>query len=99
MRRRKKDKKSAAQDSRVGRAKRNLAPGLPDRRVAIDASKSIERLRTQLNEAREQHAAASEVLKVISDSLGQVEPAFQAMLANAMRICDAHLRCEIWNSI
>ncbi len=89
MRRRKKDKKSAAQDSRVGRAKRNLAPGLPDRRVAIDASKSIERLRTQLNEAREQHAAASEVLKGISDSLGQVEPAFQAMLANAMRICDA----------
>ena len=55
----------------------------------MDASKTIERLKTQLNEAREQHAAASEVLKVISASLGEVEPAFQAMLANAMRICDA----------
>jgi class 3 adenylate cyclase len=66
-----------------------LAHAPRGRRVAMDASKSIERLRTQLKEVREQYAAASEVLKVISVSLGEVEPAFQAMLSNAMRICDA----------
>src|ERR1044071_8596180 len=44
---------------------------------------------TEVTEALEQQAATSEVLGVISRSLGQVEPVFQSMLANAMRICEA----------
>src|SRR6516165_9474472 len=60
------------------------------------ARTDVDRLRTavadlkkRLTESLEQQAATSEVLKVISSSLGELEPVLQSMLANAMRICDA----------
>jgi hypothetical protein len=54
-----------------------------------DLQERLERQAREIEHAREERAAISEVLRVISSSPGDLQPAFAAMLENAVRICGA----------
>jgi class 3 adenylate cyclase len=79
-----------ARRPKSARPKRQSAPNKTTRLAAhvADERGEVARLGRELNEARQQQTAASEVLKIISSSSGDLQPVFSTMLEKAVRICD-----------
>jgi GAF domain-containing protein len=71
------------------RRHKTSGPNAAQRRGSSSLETDNARLTRELDEAREQQAATSELLKVISSSPGKLESVFGAILKNATRICEA----------
>jgi transcriptional regulator with GAF, ATPase, and Fis domain len=91
-------KPAKAQHSSATKPKRNNAPmaAPPASSTLADLQEQVSALTLELTEARKQLAGAlseqtatSEVLRVISSSPNELELVFQAILANAVKLCEA----------
>jgi putative methionine-R-sulfoxide reductase with GAF domain len=63
---------------------------MPSEGPIVSGDQSVEDLRRELAEGREQHAAAAEILRVIASSPMDLQVVFAAIAASAARLCDAY---------
>jgi signal transduction histidine kinase len=84
-------KPAKTQHGSTTKPKRNNAPkpARPGRPFVADLQKKLDARTRQLNEAIEREHATAEVLRVISTSQSSVQPVLDAVVANAVRLCEA----------
>jgi transcriptional regulator with GAF, ATPase, and Fis domain len=83
--------------TKAGTYARRKGQSHPDLKQQLEASrleiveleKKLESQTRELAEARDQQTATSDVLRIISSSSGELTSIFEAILANAVRICEA----------
>ena len=91
MRRRRATSRNPAKSKQRTKAKGGAASkAAPNRRLSTSSKDTeVARLTRERDDAVDQLSAASEVLRVISRSPGELEPVFTTILGNAVRICRA----------
>ena len=80
-----------AQRRKTAARKSPIAPKAvrPRRSSAAREETKVARLTRDLNESLQRQTATAEVLRIMSSSPGDLQPVFEVMLENAVRICDA----------
>src|SRR6516225_2666895 len=77
-------KTAAPKRSHPSKSARHHSPG-------VVSEKEITKLTRERDEAQQQQAATAEVLKVISRSTFDLQTVFKTIIANAVRLCHAHM--------
>src|SRR5262245_21869708 len=72
------------------RISRGLSVFMASEVSAVGGNQSMEELRRELAEAREQHAATADILRVISSAPMEPQRVFAEIAASAARLCDAN---------
>ena len=84
-------KPAKTQRSSTTKPKRNNVPteARPASSTLADLQEQLARRNQELKEEREERAATAEVLRIISNSPGDLQPVFETMLVNAVQLCKA----------
>jgi two-component system, NtrC family, sensor kinase len=63
---------------------------MPSEASVVSGDQSVEELRRELAEARKEHGATAEILRIISSSPTDLQRVFTEIAASATRLCDAY---------